>query len=100
MLASSRAGREYMMDDEEREKFAALPDTFTVYRGHQFVNERGYSWTLDRAKARWFAKRLYDPARGCSVAERTVQKHECAALFLGRGEQEIVIFGELDARRR
>src|SRR5206468_336994 len=65
LLGSERGDREAIMaaDDEDEAPdlamYRALPETVTVYRGAtDGLNEEGLSWTTDRAKAVWFAKRF------------------------------------------
>lgn len=89
LWASSRPGRARVMDDVELDALLALPPTITIYRGTQRGRRLGLSWTLDRERARWFARR-YSPARPLVVtgvaSARSVWAH-----FKGRGEEEIVI---------
>lgn len=69
-------------------------DSFTVYRGVRGVGRRrrittGYSWTLDRGCACWFAERythLPDPA----VYEATINRSEVLAYYDGRQEREVI----------
>ena len=90
LLNSERSGRELMMDPEEREALAALPETFPVYRGHGPKNKWGFSWTLDLAKAAWFANRFTRKGERQLVTEGACLKANAVALFLGRNEKEIV----------
>lgn len=96
-LSDERPMQDRMMEEEERAALAAMPETLTVYRGFE-VEERheGLSWTLDKAKAVWFAKRLHIPDHGHTprVATATVQKTDVIAHFTGRGESEIVAMPE------
>lgn len=99
VLDSDRAGREMMMDEDERVALAALPDEFTIYRGFKHPLEHGQvcglSWTLDRERAVWFASRwLDDLVDEPAVATARVKKSDVIAHFLGRGEQEIVVLPE------
>ena len=59
LFRSERPGRENLMDAEEREIFARLPDEFVVYRGYSEDVWLGYTdgiaWTLDRRHAVWYA---------------------------------------------
>jgi hypothetical protein len=93
LLGSDRPGREHMMDEEEQAALAALPDTLTVYRGcWAEVNEDGLSWTTDRAKAGWFAKRFADAHEQTPIVlVAEVDKANVVAHFLGRGESEVVV---------
>jgi len=55
LFRADRPGRENLMEPEEREVLAKLPDVLTVYRGYSDDDEWGYaegiSWTLDRREA-------------------------------------------------
>jgi hypothetical protein len=90
----ARKRRFHVMEPAERELFDALPDRLTVYRGYSIAgNEHGYSWTLDRNKAEWFARRYAgsSEADGVFVASVEVNKNEVLAYFTGRNEAEIVL---------
>lgn len=88
---TKRPAKPYAMMPKEKARLAALPDTFTVYRGisHPFP-DAGLSWTLDKARARWFAERYAHRAKDARVRVGTVRKADVHALFLGRNETEIV----------
>jgi hypothetical protein len=75
---------------EERARYEGLPEVVEVYRGlgHD-GGEHGISWTLDREKAEWFARR-FCPERP-RVAVARVEKRLIDAVFFERGEQEVVI---------
>ncbi len=85
--------RELTMTDDERAALAALPDTIPVYRGVRHRKAvKGLSWTTDRAKAQWFAKRF---SGGRSrLASGVVKKSDVLAHLLGRNESEIVVLPE------
>lgn len=74
-----------MMTKEEKEEFDKLPNEITIYRGG--VDNYAFSWTLDKEKAKWFAKRF---SKKHKVFEKTINKKHALALFNGRGEKEIV----------
>jgi len=93
-LSSDRPGRENMMEEWERERLAALPETVEVFRGYQREDrENGCSWSIDRDKARWFAQRLWIPERGGRpmLATANVSREKIVAFFDGRQEHEVVI---------
>ena len=76
-----------MMDEEEKKKYDSLPEYFTVYRGAK--DPDGYSWTLDKDKARWFANRW---GQDLSVFSKKVNKLEdTVAYFNSRNEEEILL---------
>ncbi len=94
MLRADRPGKEHFMDLEERAAFAQLPDVLTVYRGwNGSGSSQGLSWTLDRDRAVWFAKRLAEGRGGQlpTVATGKVDKSDTLGLLLGRGEREIAV---------
>lgn len=92
--ADDRPQRPQAMSKEERAFLRALPEKFTVWRGAaEGVNEDGMSWSLDRDRALWFAKRFEregDPLLICGI----VKKSDVLAYFNGRNESEVVIFPE------
>jgi hypothetical protein len=97
-LHSEREGREYMMEPDEREALAKLPEVIKIYRGYdQEDREYGLSWTLDKERAEWFARRLWFEDKGGvgpSLAEGEVKREHVIAYFTGRKEAEIVVASE------
>ena len=93
-LSADRAGRaRWLMNEDERAVLASLDDQVTAHRGFRRPGRHlAPSWTLDRARAEWFAMRPLDP-HGSSgyLATATVPKTSVIAYFAGRGEQEIVL---------
>ena len=52
------ANKKYLMTDKEYEVFLNLPDKIILYRGcRKPEKEHGMSWTLNKDKAEWFARR-------------------------------------------
>jgi hypothetical protein len=84
-----------VMDNEEREGFESLPERLIIWRGvnHQDA-VRSYSWTLDRAKAVWFAQRFAKDQDPLLIARGWVNKSDVLAFFAGRKEAEIVTLPE------
>jgi hypothetical protein len=90
----------HFMDEEEREAYKRLPKRFTIYRGYhndksavhggEIYNKYGFSYSLDKEKAEWFAGRFQRRGRG--VLKRTVDKKDVFAIKLSRQEKEIIIF--------
>jgi hypothetical protein len=110
----------FLMDDEERKALAGIitdaeaGKPVTVYRGFKRLPDHpdpdhrafGCSWTLDREKAEWFARRLLGEGEVPVVRSARLSEQMLPfvyAHFLGRGESEIVIHpnaplpGEVDA---
>jgi len=75
---------------EERARYESFPELVEVFRGFGHDGgEHGISWTLSSEKAGWFARR-FAPERP-RVAVARVEKRLIDAVFLERGEQEVVI---------
>jgi hypothetical protein len=89
LLNSDRPEKGAMMDEDEREFLASLPDTICVYRGHQRINKMGHSWTMSYWKARWFAERFQSKETG--ILRGFVKKSSIIAVLTGRGEFEIIV---------
>jgi hypothetical protein len=88
LLRSPRPERHNLMDEEELNHLASLPNKVVVYRGCVAgVNENGLSWTLDKTKAEFFANRF---SKNGIVLEKTINKDEIVAVFLGRNESEVI----------
>lgn len=101
-LTDSREGREMMSDEDVRcvfdlppEKGGLLPMTL-IYRGYCFDEAlQGYSWTLDRARAKWFARRrCQDGHPSPKIASGLVAREHVIAHITCRDEQEIVTLPE------
>jgi hypothetical protein len=59
LFLADRPGRENLMEPDERDVLARLPDVLTAYRGYTDDDWEGYAegiaWTLDRREAVWYA---------------------------------------------
>lgn len=97
-LESEREGRsKYFMDEDEQKVFKALPAEVEVYRGyaHDGASE-GLSWSLNKERAEWFAKRLvHRPEEKPRLVSGKVKKQHVLAYLNGRQEEEIVVMPEL-----
>lgn len=92
LLKSKRPGREYIMQLEERWAFTQLEDNLTIYQGHTTDRMDGWSWTLRRSTAEWFAKRFADIEDSKPVVSRGVaRKSDVLAFFTRRNEDEVLI---------
>lgn len=90
---SGRPGREAnVMTVKEREVFESLPEWVIVYRGFRTEGgEMGLSWTLNRHKAAWFARRFKLSSTRAQIAVVIVHKSSVLAYLDSRGEAEIVL---------
>ncbi|MGK9053117.1 hypothetical protein [Neorhizobium petrolearium] len=80
-----------VMSAKDQRTFEAFPEILTVYRGCFSEDDViAYSWTLDREKAEWFARRKR--WNGSPVVAK-VEVHKSAALayFSDRNESEVVL---------
>jgi hypothetical protein len=88
LLSANRSSRHYLMDESEVQLLNSLPEFVKIYRGCvKGLNENGLSWTLDKAKAKFFANRF---SKEGIILEREIPKSEIIAVFLGRGESEVI----------
>lgn len=100
LLQWQSPGREHLMTDAERAELAAMPDTIEIWRGCGDRSAvRGFSWTIDRERAVFFADYASGPRRqwlGQSGTKRllvkaTCRKKDVLAYFTTRNESEIVV---------
>ena len=84
------ADKSVLMDERERDLLKSLPVEVEVFRG--IMKKRGkvqaLSWTLDAGKAEWFANRFSSKGE---VYRAKISKKDIYAVFLFRGEQEVVL---------
>lgn len=93
LLGSDRGEREAMMNEDELAIYRALPDPITVYRGAiEYLNDEGLSWTTNRERAHWFARRFASLRDGDAIVlTGTVAKKDALAYFDERNESEILV---------
>jgi hypothetical protein len=79
-----------VLDADEIETLTNLPECIDIYRGCRSHNVKGWSWTLDRSRAEFFAKRSAGKGRPM-VLHGIAPRDRVLAYLNGRDEQEIVI---------
>lgn len=92
LLNADRLHREAIMLPSDREYLESLNQEFTIYRGFSHEDSRaGWSWTLDREKAEWFANRysLIDGSRP-EITTARVKKTDVIAYNNERNEKTII----------
>lgn len=96
-----RGSMEYFMEPGDRSAMklppakGGLPPIFTIYRGFNYEGgEDGFSWTVDKPRAKWFARRLCDEDEVPMVATGTISRRDVIGYMGSRGEQEIVALPE------
>ncbi len=66
-------------------------ESLTIHRGiDELGKQRGVSWTLDRERAVWFARRFSFRGPGTLLTAEIPPEH-VLGIFHGRGEAEIVV---------
>lgn len=83
-----------IMKPSELQAFRALPNELMVYRAHRPNETDWISYTLDRGLAeRWVQQ------RGGYLGIYSLRKEDCLALFLRRGESEVLMIEPAKAQR-
>src|ERR1700683_2894096 len=95
MLTADRPAREAMMAEGERQDLAPLPQEIEIYRGAGHPNfAEGLSWTLDREKAEWFARKVHgavDTTEPVVIEGRVARSNVIAFLERELGERELLV---------
>lgn len=92
LLSAKRPNREAMMNSSERDELANMPDTIKVFQGHTTDRDDGWSWTVKRPTAEWFARRFASMETGQPVITiGQVKKANVLAYLNGRNEAEILV---------
>ena len=65
-------------------------DMVTIYRGVRVNNYKGLSWTIDKQRAEWFAKRFGINGEKGYVFTGLINKKDIIAFFDSRNEEEVV----------
>jgi hypothetical protein len=86
-LLKDRTNSHYFMSKKDLKFFNSLENEFIVYRGYTHW-ENGYSYTLDKERAIWFANRF---GQNGKVKEMLVKKEDVFAYTNSREENEIII---------
>ena len=89
LLTEQYSNPNLMMNEEEKIFFESLPDEITIFRGG--MDDKGFSWTLDKDRACWFANRWNQDQE---VFEKTINKSDALAYLNGRNESEIIYVPE------
>lgn len=85
-----KADKNYLMNKDELAVLKGLPDIVTIYRGVRSEDYKyGFSWTLSKSKAEWFATRF---ERGTPIALKALVNREDILCYTdNRNEREIII---------
>lgn len=84
------ADKSRFMEEEDRAVYDNLPDIVSVYRGCQTQSGvDGFSWTLDKNIATWFANR-FEP-KTAYLCEAQISKNNIIAYTDSRSEKEVIV---------
>jgi len=86
-LLKNKTNSHYFMSKKDLEFYNSLENEFIVYRGYNQW-EDGYSYTIDKDVAIWFAERF---GQNGIIKERLVKKEDVFAFTNSRQEKEIII---------
>lgn len=86
-LLKEKTNSHYFMNKKDLEFYNSLENEFMVYRGYNQW-EDGYSYTIDKDIAIWFAERF---GQNGIIKERLVKKEDVFAFTNSREEKEIII---------
>lgn len=86
-LLKDKTNSHYFMSKKDLEFYNSLENEFIVYRGYTHW-ENGYSYTIDKDIAVWFAERF---GQNGLIKERLVKKEDVFAFTNSRKEKEIII---------
>jgi hypothetical protein len=75
---------------ENRREFDALPERFEIFRGQEADAPIGFSWTINREKGEWFARRFAMLHKRPVLLSDMVRKPNVWAIEFRRGEYEIL----------
>lgn len=82
--------RHFCMDKSYRETLESLPENVEIWRGCYEGNLLGWSWTLDKDTAQFFADRFIPDGKPI-ISKTLIQKKYLIAFFDSRNEKEVVL---------
>ena len=86
------ADKKVLMDEEEYDYWASLPEEVVLYRGVSRGRKKyGLSWTDEVKVAEWFKNRFNNQEDQGQLLKVVVSKKHCLCYFNGRNEKEIVL---------
>jgi hypothetical protein len=95
LLVCHPLDRSAMMTDEENGALASLPSEVEVFRGVGHADlAAGFSWTLDRACAEWFARRFAALHASPILVTGHVSRPDVIAYLEARQEHEVISLPE------
>jgi len=93
-LSSDRRKRRLFTSCEDRAILRSMPNELRIYRGtsqeETLGTYLGFSWTTDRDKALWFARRFNREGVAPTLASGYIKKCDALGYVNARGEKEVV----------
>jgi hypothetical protein len=90
LWSAPKTNKHLCMTPKERASLEGMSSSFPVWRGVGFRGRiKGLSWTLDREKAVWFARRFRHRGSG-KLIHAQIERDNVHAFFQGRREAEVV----------
>ena len=98
-LDRPRTGKFETLNGKDHLAFLELPANLTGWRGvcasdeaqAEEASKSGFSWTIDRGKAEFFAKRQMEKTGSPFIARSTFRKEKIEAYFPSLGEVEFLV---------
>lgn len=91
LFLSSRPGREWLMEDDDRKVFDSLPDVITIYRSSSVKDPGGaLSWTTSISNARKYKKTYESEGMPQRLLTRTVKKSQAICYWCNLKELIVV----------
>jgi len=90
LWSAPKTNKHLCMTPKERASLEGMSSSIPVWRGVGFRGRiKGLSWTLDREKAVWFARRFRHRGSG-KLIHAQIERDNVHAFFQGRREAEVV----------
>lgn len=91
LLLADKSHRSRLMYEHEQVHIQRLPEVAPlIFRGYSLPGKaRGWSWTFDRDKAEWFARRFATKTADLAIGE--VYRKDIVAYITGRDEEEVIV---------
>ena len=90
LFESARTNKNLLMDEDGLKMYNELPEVVKIYRGvDDEEGVKGMSWTTDKERGEWFARR-FDCGEGNSKLCITSIQKEKILMCVGGGESEVV----------
>ncbi len=87
LMTNKRKHKYYFSTPEESELLASLPETLTIYRATNNMNDKGLSWTLDET----YAEKYKEMFNKSMIIRKEINKSDVFAYINRNNEFEIIL---------